>query len=100
MGRRNRRREDDEPPELVMRGFRGRQVHADGEWEVMEQLAAPKEYRCPGCDQIIAVGSANIDRRARKSSPPTSAATTRIPALCARSTTGASSTPKIGRAHV
>ena len=60
MGRRNRRKEEDEPPELVMRGFRGTQVHADGEWQVIEQLAAPKEYRCPGCDQIIAVGTANI----------------------------------------
>lgn len=60
MGRRNRRKDDDEPREIALRGFRGVQRHSDGEWQVIEQLSAPKMYTCPGCNQEIKPGTANI----------------------------------------
>ena len=60
MARRNRRREEQEPPEITLRGFRATQQHSDGQWHVIEQMAAPKEYRCPGCDHVIEIGTANI----------------------------------------
>ena len=67
MGRRNRRKDDDEPREISLRGFRGVQHHSDGQWQVIEQLSAPKMYTCPGCNQEIKPGTANIvDRKSTR----------------------------------
>jgi hypothetical protein len=59
MGRRNRRRDDDEPREIVLRGMSSVQSHSDGDWQVAEQRSAPKDYICPGCNQTIAQGTPN-----------------------------------------
>ena len=35
-------------------------MSADGEWWVRPAGPAVKEYRCPGCDQVIAIGVKNL----------------------------------------
>ena len=64
MGRRNRRRDDDTTLDLerARRGAERIVSSADGQWSVRHITAggAVKTYRCPGCDQEIAVGVPHI----------------------------------------
>lgn len=57
MARRNKRRDDEAPPLRDPRVFTTRRVeeHPDGDW-VVQQITgstSTKDYRCPGCDQLI-----------------------------------------------
>jgi hypothetical protein len=58
MGRRNRREPPEEPRELRLGGMRRVEHHPDGQWVVQKVTGAEssKTYRCPGCDQEIAIG--------------------------------------------
>lgn len=62
MGRRNRREKTPEPGEIRLGGFRRSESHTDGEWIVQSLTgsSSEKEYRCPGCDQEIPVGTPHI----------------------------------------
>ena len=33
---------------------------ADGEWTVQRVRGSDREYRCPGCDQVLAAGTAHV----------------------------------------
>ncbi|MBT1003132.1 hypothetical protein KIH31_10990 [Paenarthrobacter sp. DKR-5] len=48
--------------ERARAGFPRRESAPDGEWSVRTITArnAAKEYRCPGCEQIIAPGTAHL----------------------------------------
>mgnify|MGYP006267738353 CR=1 FL=1 len=61
MGRRNRREPQEEPRDINLGGIRRTEVHPDGEWVVQKITGqqATKEYRCPGCDQVIGIGLAH-----------------------------------------
>jgi hypothetical protein len=54
VGRRHRRKPED-VPELRTAANRTVEEHPDGEWIVQQVTgsAATKDYRCPGCDQLI-----------------------------------------------
>lgn len=62
MGRRNRREEVPDLGEIRLGGFRRAESHPDGDW-IVQQLtgaSATKPYRCPGCDQEIAIGTPHV----------------------------------------
>jgi hypothetical protein len=63
--RNHQRRRAGAPPldaERARRGVEAVQTWADGEWTVrlVPGGAAPKAYRCPGCDHEIAPGVAHV----------------------------------------
>ena len=62
MGRRNRREQDQEPPELKLGNFARTENHPDGEWKVTSLTGetSVKVYRCPGCQGEIQPGTALI----------------------------------------
>jgi hypothetical protein len=62
MGRKNRRRDDEARPLGPSYASRVTQTHADGQWTVqrVSGAGAAKEYRCPGCNQVIAVGTPHV----------------------------------------
>ena len=65
MPRQNRRRTDDAgdlDAERLGRGAPKREPGPGGDWLVrpVTGAAATKTYRCPGCDQEIAVGHAHV----------------------------------------
>lgn len=65
MPRSNRRRVDsaaNESFERFVSGHRRTEVRAGGEWNVqpVSQMAAQKEYTCPGCRRVIAPGTAHL----------------------------------------
>nr|WP_081681157.1 hypothetical protein [Cellulomonas sp. URHD0024] len=33
---------------------------ADGEWTVQRVRGSDREYRCPGCEQVLAAGTAHV----------------------------------------
>ncbi|OJV83597.1 MAG: hypothetical protein BGO37_10155 [Cellulomonas sp. 73-92] len=41
-------------------GGRSAESGPDGEWVVQRLRGSDKEYRCPGCDQLIAAGTAHL----------------------------------------
>ena len=41
-------------------GGRRAEVADDGEWVVQHLRSSDKEYRCPGCDQTIPIGTAHL----------------------------------------
>ncbi|WP_263731619.1 hypothetical protein [Cellulomonas sp. SG140] len=50
-------------PELdLMRATGGRTAESapDGEWTVQSVAGSPREYRCPGCDQVVAPGTPHV----------------------------------------
>ena len=60
VARANRRRER---PRAAALGRAGRvEVGADGEWQVRQVSgsAATRDYRCPGCDQVIPAGTPHV----------------------------------------
>ena len=62
MARKNRRRDDEVRP--LGPGYASRTVesHPDGDW-VVQRISgqrAVKEYRCPGCDQVVAPGTPHV----------------------------------------
>lgn len=62
MARKNRRRVDEARP--LAGGYAARSVesHRDGDW-IVQRIAgsrATKEYRCPGCDQVIMPGTPHV----------------------------------------
>jgi len=62
MGRHNRREPLPEPREFNPNGTRKIETASDGSW-VTQQISgadSAKTYRCPGCDQLIAVGVAHM----------------------------------------
>ena len=60
MARNNRRREDHAPLRSATAGRV--EVAADGEWQVRQVsgAAAVRDYRCPGCDQVIPAGTPHV----------------------------------------
>lgn len=62
MGRKNRRSKDAERPLSPAFAAQSRQAHADGDWIVrkVSGAAAAKDYRCPGCDQVIPPATAHV----------------------------------------
>lgn len=47
--------------ESALRGMSRTERSADGsEWTVRRAVTSGKEYRCPGCDQVIAPGTAHV----------------------------------------
>lgn len=46
----------------VDRATGGRRAESapDGEWVVQHVRGSEREYRCPGCDQVIAPGTAHV----------------------------------------
>lgn len=50
------------PRPLSSSGFAQTVVKADGTWQVQSLSAdqAAKEYRCPGCNQLVGVGAAHV----------------------------------------
>ena len=60
MPRANRRREDHVPLRSATAGRV--EVGADGEWQVRQVSgsAATRDYRCPGCDQVIPAGTPHV----------------------------------------
>ena len=62
--RSNRRRRDEVDLDLdrALRGVERREQHRDGDWFVRRLTGASssKTYRCPGCDQEIAVGLPHV----------------------------------------
>jgi hypothetical protein len=61
MARVNRRRDDHVPPRSAAAAARV-EVGADGEWQVRQVsgAAATRDYRCPGCDQVVAAGTPHV----------------------------------------
>lgn len=62
MARKNRRRDDEVRP--LGPGYASRTVesHPDGDW-VVQRISgqrAVKEYRCPGCDHVVAPGTPHV----------------------------------------
>lgn len=59
-GRPPRRPEPDDGVRLP--GGERREQHPDGEWAVrpVTGAAAVKDYRCPGCDQLIPAGTPHV----------------------------------------
>ncbi|QCB94276.1 hypothetical protein [Cellulomonas shaoxiangyii] len=52
-----------EPPPLdVERATGGRRAESapDGEWVVQSVRGSDRAYRCPGCDQVVAPGTAHV----------------------------------------
>ena len=41
-------------------GGRRSESAPDGEWVVQHVRGSDREYRCPGCDQVIAAGTAHV----------------------------------------
>ena len=62
MGRHNRRQPMPEPREFNPNGTRKIETGPDGSWvtQVFSGASTKKDYRCPGCDQIIAPGVTHI----------------------------------------
>ncbi len=60
MGRANRRRDDHVP--LRSAAATRVEVGSDGEWQVRQVSgsSATRDYRCPGCDQIVAAGTPHV----------------------------------------
>ncbi len=50
------------PPRPLSSSFASATDKADGRWmtQTMPGQAATKEYRCPGCDQVIQVGTPHV----------------------------------------
>lgn len=62
MGRRAHRRRDDHVP-LRSAASSGRvEAGPDGEWLVRQVTgaAAIRDYRCPGCDQVVVAGTPHV----------------------------------------
>ncbi|MGO1317241.1 MAG: hypothetical protein ACTMIR_09440 [Cellulomonadaceae bacterium] len=63
-GRRSRKRPwADPPPELDLdraRGGRSSEQRGGLEWIVQQVRSGAKSYRCPGCQQEIALGTAHV----------------------------------------
>lgn len=63
MGRRNNRREPESARPLGQ-GLSRVEEHPDGDWVVRRlsgtSASAAKTYRCPGCEQVIAPGTAHV----------------------------------------
>jgi hypothetical protein len=61
MARVNRRRRDEHVP---LRSAAAHRVEdgPDGEWQVRQVpgSSATRDYRCPGCDQVVAAGTPHI----------------------------------------
>lgn len=55
MGRKNNRRRDDDRPMSPAYASSTVESHPDGDWMVRKVTgsASTKDYRCPGCDQLI-----------------------------------------------
>jgi len=64
MPRANRRRRDEVPidPVRALAGATRRDAYAGGEWFVrhVAGTAAPRAYRCPGCQQEVAPGIPHV----------------------------------------
>jgi hypothetical protein len=60
VARANRRRDDHVPLRSATAGRI--EVAADGEWQVRQVngSAATRDYRCPGCDQVVATGTPHV----------------------------------------
>lgn len=41
-------------------GGRRSESAADGEWVVQKLRGSDREYRCPGCDQLVAAGTPHV----------------------------------------
>lgn len=41
-------------------GGRRSESAPDGEWVVQQVRGSDREYRCPGCDQLVAAGTAHV----------------------------------------
>ncbi|MGY4645579.1 hypothetical protein [Cellulomonas sp. URHB0016] len=41
-------------------GGRAVQTAPDGEWVVQQVRGSEREYRCPGCDQLVAPGTPHV----------------------------------------
>ncbi|GEL95584.1 hypothetical protein [Cellulomonas composti] len=41
-------------------GGRVTQSSSDGEWVVQRVRGGAREYRCPGCDQVVPTGTAHV----------------------------------------
>ncbi|QGQ19987.1 hypothetical protein GC089_13190 [Cellulomonas sp. JZ18] len=41
-------------------GGRRAETAADGEWVVQHVRGSDREYRCPGCDQVVPPGTAHV----------------------------------------
>ena len=52
----------DHVPLDLERATGGRSTHSgpDGEWTVQRVRGSEREYRCPGCDQLVAAGLAHL----------------------------------------
>ena len=51
------------PPELDLgraTGGRTAQSASDGEWVVQQVRGGERDYRCPGCDQLVPAGTAHV----------------------------------------
>jgi hypothetical protein len=61
MARVNRRRRDEQVPLRSAAAHRV-EVGPDGEWQVRQVpgSSATRDYRCPGCDQVVAAGTPHI----------------------------------------
>jgi hypothetical protein len=61
MARLNRRRRDEQVPLRSAAAHRV-EVGPDGEWQVRQVpgSSATRDYRCPGCDQVVAAGTPHI----------------------------------------
>jgi hypothetical protein len=61
MARVNRRRRDEHLPLRSAAAHRV-EVAPDGEWQVRQVTgsSATRDYRCPGCDQVVAAGTPHI----------------------------------------
>ncbi len=61
MARSNRRRDDSVPLRSAVSHGRV-ESGPDGEWHVRELSgsSATRDYRCPGCDQVVAAGTPHV----------------------------------------
>jgi hypothetical protein len=61
MARVNRRRRDEHLPLRSAAAHRV-EIGPDGEWQVRQVTgsSATRDYRCPGCDQVVAAGTPHI----------------------------------------
>jgi hypothetical protein len=64
VGRKNRRITDDRDDERPLNPLGGqrRESHPDGDWFVRQVTgaASEKDYRCPGCDQVVPAGTPHV----------------------------------------
>jgi len=57
---RKNRRDSSRPPQLRVGGQQWTEQGKHGEWTVRVVREGAKDYVCPGCNQIIAQGSAHL----------------------------------------